>query len=128
MVKNESGQALVEMAIVLPLLLLLLFGMVEIGRIYSTSLEMNSIARDAARSGVVGATEDEIRQLVSDRGTLLAPERLTVSITPEVVADRDRGQPFTVKINYLLPINVPVLLNMLPNPFPLEAVCTMRIE
>ncbi|MGE5455239.1 MAG: TadE/TadG family type IV pilus assembly protein [Methylocystaceae bacterium] len=127
MKEREAGQALVEMAIVLPLLLLLLFGMVEVGRIYSTSLSMNSIARDAARNGAVGASDADIRQLIQDRGTLLVPERVTVTVIPQT-SDRHRGQALTVKINYLLPINVPVLMSMLPNPFPLQAVCTMRIE
>ncbi|MGE5379742.1 MAG: TadE/TadG family type IV pilus assembly protein [Methylocystaceae bacterium] len=124
----EAGQALVEMAIVLPILLLLIIGLIQIGNIYSTSLSMNSLVRDAARSGVVGASNDAINQLVETRGVMLAPERLSVAVDPVQETDRRRGQPLTVTINYSVPINVPVLMNMLPNPFPLQASCTMRIE
>lgn len=127
MFRREEGQALVEMAIVLPLLLLMLFGMMEVGKIYSTSLSMSSIVRDAARSGAVGANDTDIVQLIHDRGVLLAPERLNISISP-TLANRQRGQALTVKIDYSVPIDVPILMNMLPNPFPLEASCTMRIE
>jgi len=126
-VKSEEGQALVEMAIVLPLLLLLLFGMLETGKIYSTSLSMSNLARDAVRSGVVGASDADMINMIKDRGALLAPERLTINISPATI-DRHRGDAMTVKINYSVPINVPILMSMLPNPFPLQASCTMRIE
>lgn len=124
---REEGQALVEMAIVLPILLLLIFGLVEVGKIYGTYLSMNSIVRDAARNGAVGATDVEINQLVHDRGTLFTSPGLAITISP-TEANRRRGQPLTVSINYSVPINTPIIMSMLPNPFPLQAACTMRIE
>jgi hypothetical protein len=46
---SESGAAAVEFAIVLPLLLLLLFGMVDFGRLFFLEISLQSSAREAAR-------------------------------------------------------------------------------
>ncbi|MFK4998208.1 TadE/TadG family type IV pilus assembly protein [Bacillus sp. N9] len=39
--KSERGQSLVEFAIVVPLLLLLLFGIIDFGRIFHASLTID---------------------------------------------------------------------------------------
>ena len=51
--KNIRGQALVEMALVLPILLALVFGIIEFGNIYSHQLEVNNLARHSVRTAVV---------------------------------------------------------------------------
>lgn len=53
---NEKGTALVEAAIVIPLLLLLLIGLVEMGMLVNTKLVANESARAAAREYI--RTED----------------------------------------------------------------------
>jgi hypothetical protein len=47
------GQALVEFALVLPIFLLILFGLIDIGRYVYVSNAFAEAARDAARSGAV---------------------------------------------------------------------------
>lgn len=46
---GDRGVAAVELALVLPPLLMLLFGIVEFGRVYSMKSLMEHVARDAAR-------------------------------------------------------------------------------
>lgn len=57
--KKERGQALIEMALVLPILLALVFGIIEFGNIYSTQLQLNNVARQAVRTAVVGLPADD---------------------------------------------------------------------
>ena len=45
----DEGQALVEMALVLPMLLLLAFGVVAVGRVVQAQMGVNAVAREAAR-------------------------------------------------------------------------------
>ena len=45
---SESGQALIEFALVLPVFLLLLFGLVEFGFVLSASSSLNYASRVAA--------------------------------------------------------------------------------
>ena len=49
--RRESGQSLVELAITLPLVLLLICGMLEMGWLASTRQVMDTITREATRSG-----------------------------------------------------------------------------
>lgn len=49
--KNQSGAALVEMAIALPLLLMLVFGIVEFGLAFNTRLTVGNATQAAARVG-----------------------------------------------------------------------------
>lgn len=50
---NKRGQALVEMALLLPLLLLLVIGILEFGRAWYYKQQVNNAAREAARILVV---------------------------------------------------------------------------
>ena len=60
--RDDHGQALVEMALVLSILLLLLTGIVEFGRVLSAQLVVSHASREGARIGVVGAIDDLISQ------------------------------------------------------------------
>lgn len=51
--RHERGAALVEAAIVIPLLLMFVFGVVDFGAIYSNRTAVNQGVRDSARQGVV---------------------------------------------------------------------------
>jgi len=47
--KKEKGQAMVETALVLPLFLLILCGIIDYGWIFSNQLMLNNSSRDGAR-------------------------------------------------------------------------------
>ena len=51
--RDDRGVAAVEFAIVVPLLLLVLFGIIQFGTIYSDFISIREGARDAARQGAV---------------------------------------------------------------------------
>ncbi|MCO5386708.1 MAG: pilus assembly protein [Desulfosporosinus sp.] len=46
--KGDEGQALVEMALILPLLFLLLFGVIEMGRIGYAYISISNATREGA--------------------------------------------------------------------------------
>jgi Flp pilus assembly protein TadG len=50
---NTEGQALVEFALVLPILLLLILGMIEFGWILNGKITLTTAAREGARAAVV---------------------------------------------------------------------------
>jgi Flp pilus assembly protein TadG len=53
MIKEEKGAALVEFAIVVPLLLLLVFGIIEFGVMIFDTTMLTNASREGARAGIV---------------------------------------------------------------------------
>jgi Flp pilus assembly protein TadG len=51
---GDRGAAAVEMAIVLPLLLLIVFGLIDFGRMYFTQITLTAAAREGARASALG--------------------------------------------------------------------------
>jgi len=56
--RGDRGQSLVEFALVFPIFLLLLFGLIDIGRYVYTVNALSQAAREAARFGSVGTWSD----------------------------------------------------------------------
>ena len=75
-ISSKQGQSLVELAVILPLLLLLVMGTIEFGRLFGSYLIMENLSRSAARYGVVGHTDQEIRDLIADQNPFLRSDRL----------------------------------------------------
>lgn len=57
---NQKGNAVIEMALLLPLLLLVLFGITEFGRAVMTTNVLNTAAREGARLAVVSDLSDTL--------------------------------------------------------------------
>jgi Flp pilus assembly protein TadG len=89
---NERGAALVEFALVLPLLLLLLFGMLDFGKAFNYWIDETHLANEGARWAVVdknpgaGTLQEYIRQQANtpelrDGGTSSIPSPMEVCIS-----------------------------------------------
>lgn len=99
---SESGQAVVEFALVAPLLFLLLFGIVEVGRAINAYLVLTSLAREGARTAAVAnaaVTGDSIESLVRSglHGASLNPAAAELMLTGIEGAP---GTPARVEIVY----------------------------
>lgn len=64
--RNKDGAAAVEMAIVAPVYILLLSGMLAYGIYFGASHSVQQLASDAARVSVAGLSEAERQKLASD--------------------------------------------------------------
>jgi Flp pilus assembly protein TadG len=69
--EKYQGQALVETALLLPILLILIFGIVDFGRAMYTKNSLNNAARSGARTAVVTPS------LSAESGTLESPTSAT---------------------------------------------------
>lgn len=127
LVKQKKGQAMVELALILPILLLLLFGCIEFGSIFGAYLMVNNLARDGARYGVVGHTDAQITDLIFDHKAWLDESKLEVDILP-AYASRQKGDALQVTVNYEVELFTPGIVNMVPNPWPVAGECIMRME
>ncbi len=127
---REPAVSVVSFALLAPLILLLLFGAMEGARVFSTWMVITNEAREAARFGAVRYGTDALPQQVStyldDRLTgVLAKSGLVPSPT---VAVNETTQMVTVTVYYQVPLVIPIVRDVLPNPFPLAARSAMRGE
>lgn len=93
---KRSGAAVVEFAVVAPLLLLLVLGTIEYGRFVVVQQVLTNAAREGARQAAIdGATSSSVVQVVSDYCTdaQVAGVTVSVSVNPSVAAP---GLPITV--------------------------------
>src|SRR6478609_11994972 len=63
---SERGAALVEFAIILPILLTLVFGIIEFGRAYEVKVQLTGGVREGARALALGKTPAQANQAVID--------------------------------------------------------------
>ena len=79
--KSERGAALVEAALVIPILLLLVLGVVDFGFMVNRGTLINNAAREGAREAIFGSSETEIEARVRDAASALDQSDLTVTVT-----------------------------------------------
>lgn len=115
------------MALVLPVLLMLLLGIVEFGRISSTGLMVNYSAREGSRLASTGAADSAVISRVRQSLPALDPTRLVIAITPEESA-RVRGQEISVRVSYPVTVTAPFIAVITGETVTVAGSCTMRIE
>jgi len=68
--RDARGQALVEFALLLPVLLLLVLGIVELGRAWNLAQMMSDVAREGARRAVIAdptITEQSVKDFMAGK-------------------------------------------------------------
>lgn len=119
--RGSRGQALVEFAIILPLLLLIFSGVVDFGRVYYQSLLVNEAAREGGRLAALGKSATEVQQAVKSYDNAL-----TVAVLPSVPV---KGENVAVTVRGAVSIITPLLDKIFPsNPYPLKATVILKVE
>ncbi len=102
LLRDRSGQALVEMALVAPILLLLIMGVVDLSRAWNAHQVLTNTARDALRSAVV---DDPTFSMERMRGRI--EESLSIaSMDPSLVEisiegwKAGTGSPARIQLRY----------------------------
>jgi len=119
----DRGSAAVEFALLLPILLLLLLALVQVGVLARDSLLLTQASRAGAREAAVQPSADAVDDAVRAAAVGLDPERLRV----EVAWSGGRGAPVTVSVAYDVPI-ASLAGWLFPESVSLDASATMRQE
>ncbi|MGH7229998.1 MAG: TadE/TadG family type IV pilus assembly protein [Nitrospiraceae bacterium] len=112
---DERGAAAVEFAILLPVLMLILFGIIEFGLIMYSREVITNASREGARAGIVQATAKpttgQIQAVVTNylTGTGVDPNAVTIN-----VAGAGLTAPNTLQVTVNYPYNffVPGILGL----------------
>ena len=127
MVRDQKGQALTEFALVLPLLLLLIAGIIDFGRISYAYMNLHLTTQEAVRLGGSGKGDTEIIQFVKNHFTAENADSMEISISP-AQSQRKSGDYVTVTLEYPIEYVTPFLSQILPSPFMVSTDSTIRIE
>jgi len=93
-VHEPQGQGLVEFALVMPVFLLLVLGIVEFGRLMTAYSSVSTASRDAARyAASVGDTPTGIPHYQDCLGIREAAEKVSVFVDPFIVISYDTDGP-----------------------------------
>jgi Flp pilus assembly protein TadG len=118
--REEGGTAVVEFALVLPLVLVLLFGIVEVAVIARTELQLVHAAREGAREAA--ASPDSSRAASAVRAALgaqAAQARISIK-RPDTV-----GEPASVSVSLPYRVAAPLFGGFTVT---LTSQATMRVE
>jgi Flp pilus assembly protein TadG len=125
---RESGQTMVEFALILPTLAILLFGIIQFGIAFNNYLAVTDAVRAGARVAAVsrnlppGERESTVRSKVLAAAENLDTSQLTVSVSS---ATWQRGSDVTVTASYPWNIN---LLGKVVASGDLTSTTTERVE
>ncbi|WP_218939074.1 TadE/TadG family type IV pilus assembly protein [Lysinibacillus antri] len=123
--KSQKGNAMVELALVLPILILLLCGIIDFGRVFHVYLTIDHAGREAARTASLGKFSDVVTIAVDKSGSLISASDVTVSYSdPNKVS----GSLATVKIDYQITFLTPIIQPFFPTGLTLSDTTKMRIE
>ena len=112
---REEGVAAVEFALILPVLALLLFGVIEFGRVWSQYQVFQGAAREGARCAAVQATEFsdcDIQTSIQQAAEPYEPDSAAAvqiggASAPAGCTDGDQGKDVQVSWEQALNINIP---------------------
>lgn len=129
-VRHRRGAAVIEFAVVAPIFFLMVFGMIEFGRMVMVHQLLVGAVREGARLAVIdGTTAAEVQDTVRSYLTAssIDGEEVQVQVTPNP-AVVPKGVPITVRTNIAFD-----KVSWLPAPFflrevTLNAASTMRHE
>jgi len=87
---DDRGQAVVELALVLPLIVVFVGAGLQVAVVARDQLAIEYVAREAARAAAVSADPGQAARAAADRVTGLSPIDVAVNVAGEVVRVRVR--------------------------------------
>jgi Flp pilus assembly protein TadG len=126
MIRKEEGQSLTEFALLVPLLLLLICGVLDFGRVMYAYLHLNMAAQETVRIAGLGKGDSEITTFAKNYEQLGDANLLHVTISPSQTS-RKSGDYVKVTLSYTLSYLTPMISNILPQPV-VTVDSTIRVE
>ncbi|MGN8108665.1 TadE/TadG family type IV pilus assembly protein [Paraburkholderia sp. 22098] len=137
--RREAGVAVVEFGLVLPLLLLIVFGMVEFSIALYDKAVITNASREAARAGVMykvpPLTAAQITTVAQNYASTYlisfgaSPSPSPVSVAVDQSSGTTTGQPLKVTLTYSYSgVGLGTIVSQLVGSVPITAITTMNYE
>lgn len=126
--RRQKGQSLVETAIILPIILLLIMGIIDFGLLFNNYIVISNASREGARKAALGGTDTAVIQTVQNMTASLQTHDMTISITPGYSA-RSHGTEVRVTVTYRNRMITPLIDAFFPGgEANLKSTSVMRVE
>ena len=130
--KREDGQAMVEFALILPIFILILCGIIDFGWLFYNQLSLNNACREGARYAVVntGDTADTqaiINHIENTTTTVFANDGVDIYVSYTAPNDPTSGD-ITVTMEADISFFTPVLSTVLGKEKTITSTVIMKVE
>lgn len=119
--RDDTGQAVIEFALVLPLVLFVLFLIVEFGRVFNAYNDVNQMAADGARMAAVNRYPGDA-QLLESADAQAVKTGATIAVS----------YPAGCSVGDYVRVQVDTTMTLIPflnvSPIPLHGSAEMRVE
>jgi Flp pilus assembly protein TadG len=105
---DQKGQSLVEVALTMPLLILILMGILDLGRAYWTYITLSDAAAEGAAYAAINPTDtaQAIARAADSSGGLIVLDPAMVSVT---WSELSAGNPITVTVEFEYELWTPIM-------------------
>ena len=125
--RGERGQAMVETAIVLPVVILLVFAVLDAGRIFSAWIVVTNGAREGARAAAVRENQADILARIDI--AMAGVDNYTPSITTtDGNIPGPSGTPVTVNVDSDITLVTPLMAQFFGALVTVTGSATMQLE
>lgn len=126
--KKIEGQAMVEFALVLPILIMLICGIIDFGWIFGNQILVNNATREAARDTAIHYSEfasqvevvENAESIVEAKAQILKNVGVTVTLTA--------GENVTLSVEGTIPLLTPLTSIFMGETYAMKAKSVMRLE
>ena len=129
--QTETGQAMVEFALAIPLVLVLICSILEFGWMCSNQLEVSNICREATRYGITYSADAANTSMVKTRAQQLATGKMQGKLDVTVNYSRPtdiRTGDITVTVQYKAPVLTPLAGFVMGDTHQITSQCTMKMS
>ena len=110
--KNENGQSIVEFALVLPILIILVCGIIDFGWLYNCNIAATNAAREAARYASIhihDSSTDNDQQIAFDIVMAEAPQLRRDATTVSLLSLDTDGDGINESVQLVITAHVPLI-------------------
>jgi len=123
---RERGASAVEFAILLPVLVILIFGIVEFAIAFNNYITITHAAREGVRKAAVDLYNPELKEYIKEKAIPLQLTDEDIVIEVDTVEDPPLiGDPVSVEITYNFELSIPLVGSW---DIPLKNKAIMRLE
>ncbi len=123
--KNEKGASAVEFALILPILVILIFGIFEFGIAFNHYITITHAAREGVRRASVDLFNPDLKDYIKEMAVPLALTDDDIVIGVDSEDPPLIGDPVWVEITYNFGISIPLVGSW---EVPLKNKAIMRLE